>query len=200
MNKNKINKINKITKQPINKNNCINNLINNNFIFYNFFNSMKKNNNDKNNDKCELIPSIPFNEKKNNDKNKNNNNFLITNYFHYPINCYNFLNIVYNINNLNDLYNYIKNNKNTLLNETYIRILNNSWIELFNDINENFELFITINIFIFKELMKKNNMSDDLDDIMISDITNIIRKLLKKKRNKINYLEKLKEKLIINFL
>lgn len=190
-------KINNIIKQPIYKYNCITNIENNKFIFYNFFNSMKKvtNLNKENNNKCELLylNNTIYND-------KNNEKILITNYFHYPINCYNFLNIVYNIKNLNDLYNYINNNKNTLLNETYIRILNNSWIELFNDINENFDLFITINIFIFKELMKKNNMNDELDESIINDISNIIRKLIKKKKIKINYLDKLKEKLIINFL
>ena len=190
-------KINNIIKQPIYKYNCITNIENNKFIFYNFLNSMKKvtNLNKENNNKCDLLylNNTIYND-------KINEKILITNYFHYPINCYNFLNIVYNIKNLNDLYNYINNNKNTLLNETYIRILNNSWIELFNDINENFDLFITINIFIFKELMKKNNMNDELDESIINDISNIIRKLIKKKKIKINYLDKLKEKLIINFL
>jgi hypothetical protein len=132
--------------------------------------------------------------------NLSQNNISILNNFEYPINLNNFLNIVYNINNLNDLFEYINNNHKILLKETYIRLLNNSWYSLFDNIKNNFDLFLKINIFIFKDLMKKNNINDCLNDDIINDITNIIRKLIKKNKRKINYIQKIKEKLIMNFL
>ena len=132
--------------------------------------------------------------------NLSQNNISILNNFEYPINLNNFLNIVYNINNLNDLFEYINNNHKILLKETYIRLLNNSWYSLFDNIKNNFDLFLKINIFIFKDLMKKNNINDCLNDDIINDITNIIRKLIKKNKRKINYIQKIKEKIIMNFL
>lgn len=130
----------------------------------------------------------------------NTNENLITNNFHYPINNTNFLKIIYNINNLNEFSDYINNNHIIIFKDTYIRLLNNCWIELFNDIKNNFDLFIEVNINIFKDLMKKNNINDDLDNDIIYNLTNIIRKLIKKNKKKINYIKKLKERIIINFL
>lgn len=191
----KIDKINKSIKKTLSYDNCLTNS-SPGLTYHPLLSNIIFSSNDITENSIQKIcPTLPY--KKTNYKIVNENELkietLITNHFHYPINSLNFLNIVYEINNLNDLYNYIDSNINNLFTNTLIRILNNSWIEFNDIIIDNIDLYININKLVFKKIafdVIKIYSSDEIYNKLLTGIKKIYNKY---KNKKIIFFNKIKK-------
>lgn len=108
--------------------------------------------------------------------------------FELPINSNNFLEIVFNINSVSQLIEWIINFDVT--NEKVVKlVLNLFWVTKQDKINEEYEMFIKLNQKIIKLMFDK-----DIDNELM---TKIIDKMLKENYGKkIKYLDKIKKYLI----
>jgi hypothetical protein len=191
----KINKINKNVKKTISYDSCLS-YSTSGLTYHPLLSNIILSSNDiTENSVQKICPTLPY--KKTNYKILDTTELkieaLITNHFHYPINSVNFLSIVYEIDNLTELYDYINNNINNLYSTTIIRILNNSWLE-FNDlIIDNIDLYININELIFKKIafdMIKIYSPDEIHNKLLNGIKKIYNKY---KNKKIIFFNKIKK-------
>ena len=130
-----------------------------------------------------------FNEKKTEKKiEKIEDNVL---FFTLPINSNNFLEIVFNISNLEQLNNWLNilntNNINlNIINTVFNLYWNNNYDDILNDL----DLFITINYKLINKFLNKN--------INLTITNNIINKLINEPYEKnINYIDKIKKYIML---
>lgn len=112
----------------------------------------------------------------------------------YPINSSNILSNVYNISNLIDFYKYIKKNNKILTTNSYIRLFNSCWIELYNNIKYNLNLFIKINEYYIISNLKKNlniNIKETIKKKINSKLLKKISKMIKNDKKNINYINEI---------
>lgn len=143
-------------------------------------------------DGCVVLPQKQNNQYFDIKKNFVNNIINPLSYFELPINSNNFLEIIFNINNINNLYDWFINykiSKDIESDEILNLVLNLFWYKKFNIIKNNIEDFIQFNKILIKLIYNKV--------LELNILSRIIIKLVKKYHNKkILYLVKLKKYLM----
>jgi hypothetical protein len=182
MNNIEIEKINKIITKPIKNSQCLQIIqYDKTYVHPNINVNIRLSSSIMNND--DKICMTNYNKKFY--KNYNNDDMIgIYSHFHLPINIYNLVSIVYNINNINELEIWIEENLDSIYLKTLNRLLYCYCISNIKDIINNIEIFINI----IKKIFNKYNIDYN------QDMDNKILDIIKNKKNlNIDFIDNLKK-------